>query len=132
MVKPLRRNKPEQLPAVPEPVVGPSAWSGLPGPHGALSLHASAKMRHDMVDAVVTANRLDLWLIDFTAEHRPDANRQWFMEKMFVKGLPRSSNAELTVSAGSVEELLSRIDAGEGARVISPDGFTIDAGADDA
>lgn len=128
MVKPLRRlPPPEPASSNPDAPAGtmteaaaPSSWGGLvmPGAVTELSLFASARSRHQLVDAVMAANRLGEWLVHFTAPSQPDANRQWFMEKLWVKGLPRMSNAAVDVSVDGVEALLSRLDAGEHARVI--------------
>ena len=101
-----------------------------------IALHVSAKRRHAMIDAVVTANGLQDWLVDFTARDKPDANRQWFMEKLWVKGLPRVSQADVQLGGDGVEALLARLDAGEHAAVVPgkssfAEAFDVDGGGRD-
>ena len=113
-----------------------SKWDQFPMtvPGGGLLPHVSARLRQETVDAVFQATGGFDRLLAFT--ERNEDNYKFFLEKLWSKGLPRNSNAELNVSADGVEALLAKLDAGENAKVISPDGYaddglsTIDAEAD--
>lgn len=103
-----------------------SKWEQFPMtvPGGALMNHVSARLRQETVDAVFQASGGFDRLLAFT--ERNEDNYKFFLQHMWAKGLPRVSNAEVSVDAGGVEELLSRLDAGESAKVVSPDGYAVD------
>ena len=95
-------------------------------PNGSLLPHVSARLRQDTVDAVFIAAGGGERLLAFTEAN--EENYKFFLEKLWSKGLPRNSNADVSVSADGVEALLAKLDAGENARVVSPDGYTVDDG----
>lgn len=82
--------------------------------------HLSARMRSEVVDNVFLLAGGQEKLLAFVEKN--DENYQFFLQHCWAKGLPRVSNAEVTVAAESVEDLVARLDAGEHARVVSPDG----------
>jgi len=91
-------------------------------PGGPLAPHMSAKLRTEMVDALfVGAGGFDRAL---TWINKSDENYGEFF-KIYARGAVRSSNVELTAD-DSVENLLSRLDAGENARVINGKAETVD------
>lgn len=92
---------------------------------GGLMPHISGRLKQDTVDAVFQATGGFDRLLAFT--ERTEDNYKFFLEKLWAKGLPRVSNADVSVSADGVEALLARLDAGESARVISPDGLASEA-----
>lgn len=106
-------------------------WAQFPmtSPDGGLLPHVSGRLRQDTVDAVFQATGGFDRLLAFT--EKDDDNYKFFLEKLWAKGLPRNSNAELNVSADGVEALLAKLDAGEGAKVVSPDGYSVDREAED-
>lgn len=91
---------------------------------GSLLPHVSGRLRQETVDAVFQATGGFERLLAFT--DRSEDNYKFFLEKLWAKGLPRVSNAELAVTADGVEALLAKLDAGENAKVISPDAYDVD------
>ncbi len=84
--------------------------------------HLSARMRTSTVDAVFQmiggAERLADWA------NKPE-NYGDFVTKVWAKGMAKPVSVELTDSE-SLEGLLAKLDAGENAKVISPDGLPDD------
>jgi len=97
-------------------------------PGGGLLPHVSARLRQETVDAVFMAAGGFDKLLAFT--ERSEDNYKFFLQHLWGKGLPRVTNAEVSVDADGVEALLAKLDAGEHARVISPD--AVDAETADA
>lgn len=95
-------------------------WSTLPTslPTGGLMPHMSARLRHEIVDAVFFASGGFDRLLAFT--EASEDNYKFFLN-LWAKGLPRVSNAEVAVNADGIESLIARLDAGEHATVVSPD-----------
>lgn len=104
-----------------------SKWAQFPmtTADGGLLPHVSGRLKQDTVDAVFQATGGFERLLAFT--ERNEDNYKFFLEKLWAKGLPRVSNADVSVSADGVEALLAKLDAGENAKVVSPDGYTVDA-----
>lgn len=99
-------------------------WSQLPATlqHDVpLLARASAKLRQDAVDVVFYLSGGIERLHAFV--ERDDENYKFFLQHLWAKGLPRVSSADVSVDAEGVETLLARLDAGEHAQVVSPDGF---------
>lgn len=98
-----------------------STWSNLPAalPNGSLLPQVSARLRQDTVDAVFITSGGGEKLLAFT--EASEENYKFFLQHLWAKGLPRVSSAEVAHSGEGVEELLARLDAGEHARVVSPD-----------
>lgn len=96
-----------------------SPWATLPTalPTGTLLPHASARLRHEVADAVFYASGGAERLLAHV--EKSDENYQWFIEKVWAKGLPRITNAELTVDAEGIEGFIARLDAGEHATVVN-------------
>jgi hypothetical protein len=86
-------------------------------PNGQMLPHLSARMRTETMDAVFAdlggAQRLADWA------RASDENYGAFFQA-WARGAVRSTNIELTAD-DSIEGLLDRLDAGEHAKVISPD-----------
>lgn len=103
----------------------PITWNHLPVPMpgGAMLPHLSARMRTATVDAVFQmtggAERLADWA------NKPE-NYGDFVTKVWAKGMAKSVSAELTADTQSLEGLLAQLDAGEHAKVVSPDGSPVD------
>jgi hypothetical protein len=99
-----------------------SKWDQFPMtvPGGGLMPHVSARLRQETVDAVFQAAGGFDRLLAFTEAN--EDNYKFFLQHLWGKGLPRVTNAEVSVDADGVEALLARLDAGENAKVISPDG----------
>lgn len=85
-----------------------------------LTPHMSARLKQDTVDAVFTAAGGPERLLAFV--EKDDENYKFFLQHLWGKGIPRVTNAEVSMDAEGVETLLARLDAGEHARVVSPDG----------
>lgn len=107
-----------------------SKWDQFPMtvPGGGLMPHVSARLRQETVDAVFQAAGGFDKLLAFTESS--EDNYKFFLQHLWGKGLPRVTNAEVSVDADGVEALLAKLDAGEHARVISPD--AVDAEPSDA
>lgn len=97
------------------------SWSHLPVgmPGSGLSPHLSARMRTETVDALFVGaggfDRALAWL-DESSE-----NYGKFLLGPWARGAMRSSSVELSAD-DSIESLIDKLDAGEHAKVISPDG----------
>lgn len=95
-------------------------WGNLPiaMPGGSMMPHMSARLRTEMIDALFVGaggfERALAWI------EKDDDNYGEFF-KIYAKGAIRSTNVELSAD-DSVEALLSKLDAGEHARVIDNDG----------
>lgn len=106
-------------------MAGKVSWNHLPValPGGAMLPHLSARQRTATVDAVFLmvggAERLADWA------NKPE-NYGEFVTKVWAKGMAKSVSAELTADAQSLEGLLAQLDAGEHAKVVSPDGRPAD------
>lgn len=93
-------------------------WKHLPValPAGGMLPHISGRMRAATVDAVFQmmggVERLADW-----AQKNPGE----FYTKVWAKGMSKPISIEATID-GSLEDLLTQLDAGEHARVVSPDG----------
>lgn len=100
-------------------------WTHLPVtmPNGQMLPHLSARMRTETMDAVFHELGGAQKLADWAA--KSDENYGMFFQA-WARGAVRSTNVELSTD-DSIESLLARLDAGEGAKVISPDGSS-DAG----
>ena len=96
-------------------------WKDLPAalPNGSLLPHVSARLRQDTVDAVFIAAGGGERLLAFTEAN--EENYKFFLQHLWAKGLPRVSSAEVAHHGEGIEELLSRLDAGEHARVVNVD-----------
>lgn len=92
-------------------------WSHLPisMPNGNLLPHLSARMRTETIDAVFHDIGGAQAMSDWARDNKTEFYQMW------GRGAVRSTNVELS-SDGSLESLLDRLDAGENAKVISPDG----------
>lgn len=87
-------------------------------PNGAMLPHLSARMRTETMDALFVGvggfDRAQAWI------NESSENYGKFFQ-MWARGAIRSTNIELSVD-DSVENLIDRLDAGENAKVVSPDG----------
>lgn len=99
-------------------------WNHLPValPGGAMLPHLSARMRTQTVDTVFQmvggTDRLAAWA------GRPE-NYGDFVTKVWAKGMAKPLSVELT-DTDSLEGLLAKLDQGEHAKVVSPDGLPYD------
>lgn len=100
-------------------------WNHLPValPGGAMLPHLSARLRTATVDAVFMMTGGPERLADWA--NKPE-NYGDFITKVWAKGMAKSVSAELTADTQSLEGLLAQIDAGEHAKVVSPDGQPAD------
>lgn len=95
-------------------------FPGLPSisPAGEMLPHLSARRRMEVMDMVFEqiggVEGFAAWA------DRDDDHRSEFY-KMWSRGAMRSTNVEVS-SALSPEDIIARLDAGEHAKVISPDG----------
>ena len=96
-------------------------WGDLPTslPGGALMPHMSARRRQEVVDAVFYESGDFQRLVAFT--NASDENYQFFLQHLWGKGLPKVSSAEVNVSSEGIEDLISKLDAGENAKLIEHD-----------
>lgn len=92
-------------------------WSKLPVtlPNGQMMPHISARMRTETFDIAFQEIGGQEALNDWARQNKGE------FYKMYARGAVRSTNVELATD-GSIETLLDRLDAGEHAKVISPDG----------
>lgn len=93
-------------------------WKHLPmaTPEGNLLVHASARLRTNIVDTVFQMIGGTERLADWAAKNPGE-----FYTKIWGKGMSKPITVEVQ-DADSLEALLAALDNGEHAKVISPDG----------
>lgn len=93
-------------------------WKHLPVslPGGGMLPHISGRMRTATVDAVFHMMGGTERLADWASKNPGE-----FYTKVWAKGMSKPISLEVQAD-GSLEDLLASLDAGEHARVISPDG----------
>lgn len=98
-----------------------SAWSKLPSvvPGFGMTPHMSPRAKQDLADAVFWQVGGQERLVAFVEAN--DENYKFYLQHIWARNMPKAQQTEITASEG-VEALLAKIDAGEHARVISPDG----------
>lgn len=92
-------------------------WTHLPVsmPNGNLLPHMSARARTEVIDIVFQDIGGPAAMSDWARQNQTEFYQMW------GRGAVRSTNVELSADS-SMESLLDRLDAGEHAKVISPDG----------
>lgn len=92
-------------------------WTNLPVtlPGGALLPHLSARMRTETIDVVFHEIGGTEAMAEWARQNKTEFYQMW------GRGAVRSANVEVS-SDNTIESLLDRLDAGEHAKVISPDG----------
>lgn len=91
-------------------------WSGLPVtmPNGAMMPAMSARMRTELVDGAFYEIGGPAAFADWARENKSDFYKMW------GRGAVHSASVELHADE-SIEAILDRLDAGEHAKVVSPD-----------
>lgn len=104
--------------------MGKITWDNLPValPNGSMLPHLSARMRTATVDTVFQMVGGTERLADWAG--KPE-NYGDFVTKVWAKGMAKPVSVELQDSE-SLEGLLAQLDAGEHAKVVSPDGASQD------